>query len=1003
MMLRTVFSRKSNSILPCLPCLLAVCVLTAGVLQAESADVGPDDRLKVGHENAAKKDYTKAREEYAAVLDNAKAPIHYKALALFCIADTYLYEKNYDEASEVLSKAMGLGLIPPHFAWEVTERKREIARLKAGEPARDPQRSRTQPPEHNSSVSIYVATDGKDSNSGTKKEPFATLLAARDAVRALKKKGALPEGGVAVILRAGDYEINRTFSLGSRDSGSDESPIIYRSYEREEVRLTAGMRIGGFKRVQDKSILARLPQDARGKILQLDLKTKGITGFGSLQPHGFGFDAQPVTELFFDGKPMQLARWPNEGFVKVADVVKKESVFKYEGDRPARWKQARDVWMYGYWYHLWADSAVGVASIDTKTSQVKTTVAPNYGIRKGQPYYYYNLLEEIDMPGEWYLDRSSEILYLYPPSDPEKAVITLSMLNDPMIELDGASHVSFQNLVLEYGRSSGIVIRGGHECRVVACTIRCFGGDAVQVTDGENHGVLACDLYTLGRGGVRMHGGDRKTLTPGGHFVENCHVYDFSRVDRTYTPAVWMDGCGNRIAHNLFHDSPCHAMRIEGNDHLIEFNEVHTVNRESDDQGGLDMWFDHSYRGNTIRYNFWHSMEGSGHLLHGKAGVRLDDAISGTVVYGNVFYKSSHGNFGGVQIHGGKDNWIDNNVFVNCKHGVSFSTWGEKRWKSTLARPDAVKKMTEQVNIYKPPYSTQYPSLARIKEGADINNIWRNVLHECGSFMTRDRGVQNLMDNAVLDADPGFVDAAHMDFELKRNAPLSQRPGFRPIPFKEIGLYYDSLRRYEPMASYSVRYVEGWKIIVNNALLGDGRLADIGETCLNKFQKNLATIKTLIHPDPLKELMKVPIWLEVNTTRGRHGPTPGFHYHPGLDWLVDMDYNPAKHKCVEFGVAKGYANRDPKASINVVLHELAHGYHDRVLSFENEDVKAAYKRVVEGTSFRARDWVRSNHKEFFCGVTQRHLLDKETRVDQEKRDPKLAALLTRIWEEAGTH
>ena len=976
---------------------------SAAVLHAEEAGTGLDDQLNVAHEDAAKRNYLKAREGYEAIRDNEKAPVHYRALALFCISDTYVWQKNYDKASEALTQVRTLGLIPPHFSWEVTERKREIARLKAGEPARDPQRSRTQPPEQKASVSIYVAVDGKDSNPGTQERPFASLLAARDAIRALKKKGPLPDGGVAVILRGGVYEHARTFSLGSIDSGSDVAPIVYRSHRGEEVRINAGVRIKGFTPVEDKAVLDRLPEATRGRVLQLDLRSKGITQFGSLKPHGFGVKPQPVMELFFDGEPMQIARWPNEGFVKIAGVVKKESVFVYEGDRPARWKQARDVWMYGYWYHLWADSAVGAASIDTKTRQITTATSPNYGIRKAQPYYCYNLLEEIDMPGEWYLDRASGILYFYPPSDPDKAVITLSMLNDPMFDLDGASHIALQNLILEYGRSSGIVIQGGHKCLVAACTIRCLGGDAVQVMGGEDHGALACDLHTLGRGGVRMHGGDRKTLTPGRHFVENCHVYNFSRIDRTYTPAVWMDGCGNRIAHNLFHDSPCHAMRIEGNDHLIELNEIHTVNRESDDQGGLDMWFNHSYRGNTIRYNFWHSMEGSGHLLHGKAGVRLDDAISGTVVYGNVFYKSSHGNFGGVQIHGGKDNWIDNNIFVNCKHGISFSTWGEKRWKSTLARPDAVKKMTEVVNIHEPPYNTKYPSLARIKEGADINNIWRNVLHECGSFMRGGRGVQNLMDNAVLDEDPGFADAAHMDFEVKRNGLLSRRPGFRPIPFKDIGLYYDALRRYQPMSSYSVKYVEGWKIIVNNELLGDGKLADIGETCLNKFQDNLATIKTLIHPDPLKELMKVPIWLEVNSTRGRHGPTPAYHYHPGLDWLVKMDYHPAKHKCVEFGVAKGYANRDPKASINVVLHELAHGYHDRVLSFENEDVKAAYKRVVEGTSFRERDWIKSNHKEFFCGVTQRHLLDKETRIDQEKRDPKLSALLTRIWEEPGTH
>ena len=94
-----------------------------------------------------------------------------------------------------------------------------------------------------------------------------------------------------------------------------------------------------------------------------------------------------------------------------------------------------------------------------------------------------------------------------------------------------------------------------------------------------------------------MSGGDRKTLTPGGHFVENCDIHDFSRLDRTYTPAVLIEGVGNRIAHCHLHDAPHSAIRLEGNDHVLEFNEVDHVVLEADDQGGFDEWFNPSYRG----------------------------------------------------------------------------------------------------------------------------------------------------------------------------------------------------------------------------------------------------------------------------------------------------------------------------------------------------------------------------------------------------------------------
>mgnify|MGYP000293662063 CR=1 FL=1 len=133
------------------------------------------------------------------------------------------------------------------------------------------------------------------------------------------------------------------------------------------------------------------------------------------------------------------------------------------------------------------------------------------------------------------------------------------------------------------------------------------------------------------------------------------------------------------------HRSTSSAMRIEGNDHLIEYNEIHSVVYEFDDQAGIDMFGNPAYRGNVIRFNFWHHI-GSGHNVAGQAGIRLDDFISAVHVYGNVFYRSAGGRFGGVQIHGGKDNVVDNNLFVDCKYALSFSPWGNARWLERLAR-----------------------------------------------------------------------------------------------------------------------------------------------------------------------------------------------------------------------------------------------------------------------------------------------------------------------------
>ena len=55
-----------------------------------------------------------------------------------------------------------------------------------------------------------------------------------------------------------------------------------------------------------------------------------------------------------------------------------------------------------------------------------------------------------------------------------------------------------------------------------------------------------------------------------------------------------------------------------------------------------------------------------GGTQHGAAGVRPDDMISGVAVYGNIFERCGTINFGGVQIHGGRENLVEGNLFIDC-------------------------------------------------------------------------------------------------------------------------------------------------------------------------------------------------------------------------------------------------------------------------------------------------------------------------------------------------
>jgi hypothetical protein len=715
---------------------------------------------------------------------------------------------------------------------------------------------------------FFVSPGGKDANPGSRGLPFLTLERARQAVRALKDHG-IPAAGVTVWIRAGTYSLDSTLSLGPGDSGTKENRVVYSAWPGEEVRISGGRSIptGAFHQVREAITLARVPAETRNHLLQADLSRLGITNFGKHRQFGHGLPIVPAPlELFINDLPMRLARYPNKGAIAIGEVIDPGSVprtgdyknirggmFRYADPRHAKWTGAPDIWLHGFFRYGFADDQIRVAAIDTVAGTIKLASPHMYGVGNGEPFNEYvalNLLEELDEPGEWYLDRSRGILFLWPPDGLEGARISVSLLDDPLISLKGVSYLTIQGVILECGRGIGVYMEEGEQNLLIGCVIRNLGTVGVMMGQGARqtfphitaddyvgvpvsrevgsihahayrntawdrkpgraHGISGCEIYGTGSGGVLLGGGRKKDLSRGGSFVEDCRIHDFDRRNRALAAGVIVDGCGNRVAHNEIFNGDLQAIFVRGNEHVVEYNIIHDVARNSNDASAWYLGRDPSDQGNVVRYNFFHHIGRPDRKW--TMGVYCDDATCNVLVEGNVFFKVA--SYGTVYSNGGHDIVVRNNIFIEG-YGPAFqlkSMWydfgieeipyffGEKGVYTI--------RLKEAVDIKRPPFSTQYPALTDwldlLPDGKTFvgmrprRNVFdRNVLVKyeetfrlVGKYAQCEFG-----ENYITQADPGFVNAAAMDFRLMEEAAVyKELPGFKPIPFEQMGVRKSSER-----------------------------------------------------------------------------------------------------------------------------------------------------------------------------------------------------------------
>ncbi len=645
-------------------------------------------------------------------------------------------------------------------------------------------------------VYIHVSPQGDDNNTGTAQSPVATLQQAVKQIKAQREKQEIPDT-ITLFLHKGVYRTRQGILLDEEVSGSERSPVIFSNYNNEKVVLSGAVLIRKYRSLSHTHFLYKKNPAIGKKIIVIDLRQAGIDQAAPLRLAGFSGSNAPkkyaLKELYFNGKAMPLARWPDKGFSTFSGIIsdtsgtEKITGIRYNDKHISSWKNEPNILLHGYWKYLWADAYESVTGIDT-VRRILWLKPPynHYGFKQDRPFAAINVIAEIDRPGEWACDYRENKIYFYPPDDPVDAEIELAVSEKPLIELNHAQWVSVSGITFEKGAAAGLRITGSTHIQIKNCIIHGFARDGIVMKKGDHNTISHCEIYDLGRGGLIAAGGDRETLESAAFLIDHCHIHHLSRIDRTYTPGIWVDGVGTTITHCKIHDVPSSAMRINGNDHTIEYNELFYVVTESDDQGAIDMWGDPTYRGNVFRYNYIHDT-GPRHsdrinATTGRAGIRFDDAISGNLVFGNIFKNCSGGHFGAIQIHGGKENLIRNNLFYKCENGISFTPWSPEHWKKYNQHSLAF------LEEHKELYVRRYPALKNINDSLNRNRITNNVFLECRNTTLRQPRTVIFQDNLILKDYPDGADPEKERYSLHKITGELKKIAFKPIPFEKIGL-----------------------------------------------------------------------------------------------------------------------------------------------------------------------------------------------------------------------
>lgn len=691
---------------------------------------------------------------------------------------------------------------------------------------------------------IFVSTVGDDSGDGSEEEPLRTLEKAIDVANEMREDS---DKLIEILLREGTYSVTNTIKI--INSQKDDSLLKISAYQDEKVTINAGVDIPlSAMNIADSDFTnAIIDKPNAGSVLQYNLKDAQIEDFGeiSLRGHLISDEKEAQAELSLNGEVQKLAGWPNgeyTGLIKPIDSneygkrtksgIANGCSFKVNYDRPSQWSKPEQAWLSGTIGPNYEFDYYPVSRFDSKEKRVylsRGALEKYYT----EPYYRFeNVPEELDEPGEYYIDRQSGMLYFYPPEDaPKDSVLTITMSTptldvsgkapNSMFRIENSKNIVFENLIFKGGRGSAITGKNNSNIQFINCEINSFGENGIRFDASTDIKISDCKIHDVGQDGILFVScGNYQTLSPSNIVVSNNDIYNFARLERSYKTGIDFGyRCvGATAANNHIHNGPHAGMIFYGVNNDIYGNEFDNLVTEFSDMDAL-YCNNSNYpweRGNKIHNNYFHdigksSMNGR-HQINVRA-IRTDNRGCGLNIYENLFYNigdggNGNGNNGiGAITAEGTRNRIFNNLFVDCNEAY-FNTLQYKEietaddgtlYPDTIINSSGVEvantingakvaDLKKRMENYLPVYGKQFPELYKYfyehPNMSKTNEFKNNMIINIAIPLSNINGIQNeegfrgsqmltaASGNYVSTSDPGFVSYDNGNLELSSSATL---------------------------------------------------------------------------------------------------------------------------------------------------------------------------------------------------------------------------------------